>query len=127
MGGAGGRPLVTLRTFITEHLERLGKTVLESLRHAREKELPTYRERFHARLPDPGENLRHSRLSDIAHLYVAPPSAFAHAWSELRHLGKTGVYSDEDVDEQIDIMSAELDQIEAEVTRLQRQLNPPHD
>ena len=93
--------------------------VLDRLRNARENLLPMYRERFHARVPDPGHYLRHCGLQEIAFFYVERPSAFNAAWSELRQLGKSGVYSDEDVDKQIGIMLSELDQIEAEVRRLQ--------
>ena len=97
-----------------------GDTVLNMIREARENQLPMYRERFHARVPDPGDGLRHSTLKDIAFMVVQPPSTFTDAWSTLRQLGKSGVYSNEDVDKQINVMLSELDQIEIEVNRLFR-------
>jgi hypothetical protein len=106
--------MVTLNT----HIKFLdGVAVLNSIRRARDNELPMYRERFLARVPDPGDMLRHSTLSHIAFLVVQPPSAFTDAWSALRQLGKSGVYSNEDVDKQIGIMLSELAEIEAEVNR----------
>ena len=98
-----------------EYLRR--DAVLNIIRKARENELPMYRERFHARVPDPGDMLRHSTLKDIAFMVVQPPSAFTDAWTSLRELGKSGVYSNEDADKQVDIMLAELDAIETEVNR----------
>ena len=59
--------------------------------------------------------LRHCALHGIAFVLVEAPSTFKDAWSALRQFGKSGVYSDEDVDTQIDIMLAELDKIEMEV------------
>ena len=50
---------------------------------------------------------------------VEAPATFKAAWSDLRQLGKIGVYSDEEVDKQIDIMLSELEQIETEVRRLE--------
>ena len=90
--------------------------VLETLNDARTNELPSYRARFHGRVPDPGDMLRHCALHGIAFVLVEAPSTFKDAWSALRQFGKSGVYSDEDVDTQIDIMLAELDKIEMEVT-----------
>ena len=113
--------MVTLNEIIRKRLEIQdgAVAVLDCLRNARENLLPMYRERFHARVPDPGHYLRHCGLHDIAFYYVETPSAFKAAWSDLRQLGKIGVYSDEDVDKQIGIMLSELDQIETEVRRLQ--------
>ena len=112
--------MVTLNRFIRELMEAQGEVapMLDGLRLAKERDLPLYRERFHARVPDPGKNLRHCALQHIAFLYVETPSAFRDAWSALRQLGKSGVYSDEDVDKQIDIMLSDLDQIEAEIRRI---------
>jgi hypothetical protein len=114
--------MVTLNEIIRKRLGTQGGAVavLDCLRNARESLLPMYRERFHSRVPDPGDYLRHCGLHDIAFYYVEPPSAFKAAWSHLRQLGKIGIYSDEDVDKQIGIMLSELDQMETEVRRLQR-------
>ena len=113
--------MVKLNEIVRKRLENQNGAVavFNCLRNARETLLPMYRERFHARVPDPGADLRHCGLQHIAFLIVEPPSAFRTAWSDLRQLGKAGVYSDEDVDKQIDIMLYDLDQIETEVLKFQ--------
>ena len=108
--------MVKLQEILLQDVEGL-RIVLETLSDARTKDLPRYRKRFHARVPDPGEMLRHCTLTGIAFALVEAPSTFKDAWSALRQFGKSGVYSDEDVDKQIDIMLAELDKIKAEVNR----------
>ena len=108
--------MVTLNSLLSR-FPSAATGVLNSVRDAREKELPMYEQRFRDRVPDPGAMLRHSKLSDVTFWVTGRSSAFFNAWSALRELGKSGVYSDEDVDKQIGIMQSELIAIEAEVVR----------
>ena len=77
---------------LSKALEFLSRgEVLNIIRKARKNELPMYRERFHARVPDPGDMLRHSTLKDIAFMLVEPPSAFTDAWiGTSRSSGRAG-------------------------------------